>query len=343
MELRTDATYILNVELDPSRCEKRTTVPHDTAGEGEEVRTKWMLEVRSDGEVVLGNDTMELDLEALVLRDWAADAGVALEERKEAALLSREKWLEEGAEGEFNALFLAGLDPEPDLTETDARQWIDQKYRHSLRKEGHVNRKMLHFLSETLERERTAEVTSDVGPTVLDLEKHMAAMEEPLREQRERDEQQWATYRERCQTMVQQNAELFENIKERFAARDFAAFPCEEERENLIKFIDVRIQKRDALAALLKTEPVLEDIPPTEEGGEAIVRYLDEDGLNEALAAAEEAEVEGGLTCPASCTRMFLFAFSGYCSSPKAGRDVGMIWKSRIVRARLLGGGQERG
>lgn len=114
VELAPNMTYILQVELDSSRCESRETVPVNVplpegvvGGEAEDGSTsektateyRWRLEVFADGELDVGNDTMEADLETIVMRNWAKKAGQSLEERVESANAARGEWVEKGEQG----------------------------------------------------------------------------------------------------------------------------------------------------------------------------------------------------------------------------------------------------
>ncbi len=110
--------YILQIELDSSRCVERTEVPvnaeigapeangEEPPVEGEEGTLaekpepyKWRLEIFADGDLQVGNDTTEFDLEAIVMKKWAKLAGVPAAEREEKAEVARKEWLEGGDQG----------------------------------------------------------------------------------------------------------------------------------------------------------------------------------------------------------------------------------------------------
>ena len=86
--------------MDTSRCTKRDRLPtnpeDDESGEAEYF---WEVDIFADGKVVMGNETMENDLENLVAQSWAEQAETTAEERQEAADLARDKWIEKGKTG----------------------------------------------------------------------------------------------------------------------------------------------------------------------------------------------------------------------------------------------------
>ena len=63
------------------------------SGEGspKEGRPKWQLEIFGDGELVVGNDSNETDLETIVKKNWAKRAKQTLAEREEHAAHARTK------------------------------------------------------------------------------------------------------------------------------------------------------------------------------------------------------------------------------------------------------------
>ncbi len=59
----------------------------------------WSAQIFADGELELGFDTNEIDLETLVLKHWAERAQESLNDRLERAVAARARWTEATKQG----------------------------------------------------------------------------------------------------------------------------------------------------------------------------------------------------------------------------------------------------
>jgi len=146
LELFPNAVYILEVESESMQSLQDSS-------------ESWRMDFFGDGKMEVGNETMETDLETLVLNGWAKEAEVSAEDRLESGEISRTKWLEEGAEGELKSTLAVGpskiTDEEgaiPENPDKHIDDIIKDRYQNNLNKKGHVNMDVLSFLEDVLER-----------------------------------------------------------------------------------------------------------------------------------------------------------------------------------------------
>jgi len=231
LELFSNSVYILEVES--AEC---------LENENNLENLEWRLEFFGDGKIQIGNETMESDLEALVLNSWATETEVTPEERLEAGENARNKWLEEGSEGELKCTLVAGpskiTEDEGAIPEDPDKEYDDiikDRYNHNLNKKGHVNKDVLSFLEDVLER--PVYTNNNNNSTTSEEEEVPPPIEEEF---------DWDKFHTTSKAALDKNSKTLEKAKKWYNEMSFGQELFNKERVELISAMVSELENKQA-------------------------------------------------------------------------------------------------
>lgn len=238
--LREGATYLLEVLLDPYRG------PENLEG------GSWLLELFGSGDAEVGADTMEADLEALIVQSWVDKVpDPALPPRKERAEASRKAWL---AKKEGNVPE-AEVDPAAQ-EEADKLAKIFERNNYL----SHANREASEFVF-TNKDEPPMLIAED--PYTITLQPGQEPVDGPevdsgCRGQAEANANEvsaavatWEKLHSEIEVAHSTNKEALDQLKEWQKGLPWGVMRCQEQRDQLRGALQNRIEQRAALREVL--------------------------------------------------------------------------------------------
>merc|ERR1719387_438747 len=269
---REGATYLLEVALDPYRGPDKVA---------DEEGSEWLLEFFGSGEIEVGRDMMEEDLEALVRRSWEKQAEPGQPPRAERAAEARQKWLRKHGlvkpEGEVPA-------DEPAAAESGEAG--DDGLADALsrcRASSHANEEVREFVFAHTEEEPVLEARDPY--TIMEHSGFPPEGEEDgitygCRGQTESREVEvetnaslWENIHAEMETACQQNATQLEDLRKWRQEQPWCILKSQDLRDNLQGAMKARIEQRARLKEVL-FDPAAQN-----------------SALEEALQGANQAEV----------------------------------------------------